>query len=400
VQHVYELRIRDFEPVNAMIQSWLDTGRLMIADANQEQGFFSGLIMQIQPDLVTGQPEPYARLSAYLATQGDVIRLSHSNKASIDGVLADVRRQVGGAIHEPQYRTMTSSFGEAVAELLLFPTQEGVDAKLIQEKTRELARNYFETEWLQRPLKSLGGAAPVDAASHPTWKKHLHGLILFMRNCLLGNRIENGEANLLELYDFRRLQRILGLIATDPNDLDFETISAEGLARLNAETLTDMQIVDAFRAAQKLDATELAALFADSATRRDAIADRYPFFHYLAQRARDDGNSAEVFSLYERGQKTDTAEKRVAEYAIGLGRAAAKLGDTDKAERIFRDAIQRDSGNLPIYAAAAETMLSKKLGKQALSFADKGLTLSRAKNNRDAEGQFLELCEAAKKSVG
>src|SRR5207247_4287768 len=94
------------------------------------------------------------------------------------------------------------------------------------------------------------------------------------------------------LYDFNRLRRKLGLTAgaaAAGADLDFDAMSAAGLAGVNAERLTDQQVGDAFRAALKLDAPDLAATFARNAAARANIADRYPFFNHLIRAAREEG---------------------------------------------------------------------------------------------------------------
>ena len=50
--------------------------------------------------------------------------------------------------------------------------------------------------------------------------------------------------------------------------------------------------------------------------------------------------------------------------------------------------------------SAAEAMLGARQGRAAKQFAEQGLGQARAQNNRDTEGYFLELIEAAKRQGG
>ena len=49
---------------------------------------------------------------------------------------------------------------------------------------------------------------------------------------------------------------------------------------------------------------------------------------------------------------------------------------------------------------AAETMLSARQGSRALKFAEAGLIEARKQNNRDLEGHFVELADAARRQGG
>ena len=59
--------------------------------------------------------------------------------------------------------------------------------------------------------------------------------------------------------------------------------------------------------------------------------------------------------------------------------------------------MARTPDNVQAAGGAAEAMLGAKRPKDALKFAEHGLAQARAQNNRDSEGYFLELVEAAKK---
>jgi hypothetical protein len=288
---------------------------------------------------------------------------------------------------------------------MLFPTREGADPEQVDQKMRERAREFFEETWVRRPLKSLGGATPLDAAAHPPTRRRLPGVLRFMQECLGGAAPrEDGQPG-QPLYDFGRLRRKLGLTAAEAEgaDLDFDTMGAAALGGVNPQALSDEQVGQAFRAALRLDAPDLAAGFARNAVERGSIADRYPFFNHLIRSARDEGKADEVLRLLTDAEQADAATNaggRRNDYALSRGQALARAGDIAAAYGVFREILGRSPKELRIYGTATEAMLGKKEGARALEFAEQGLKEARSQNNRDAEQQFLELSAAAKKQVG
>src|SRR5439155_15739829 len=114
----------------------------------------------------------------------------------------------------------------------------------------------LEETWIHRPLVSLNRIPPIDAAGHGTLKKKLAGVIQFLEECKDLSAIP---------YDFARLRNKLGLGAGDGaaavstgGAIDFSALSAAELAALPAESLTDNQAEQAYHAAVKLYARELA----------------------------------------------------------------------------------------------------------------------------------------------
>ena len=403
VEHRAYMQIREPEAFGNLLNAWGKSGRLVAVNADREQGIFSALVLEETPDLGVNVGTPVARLQSYLLLQGDMLRLWHSSRAMLDRTLQEVRAKVANSVSEPEYETGAAQFGDVVAEVMLFPTRDGADPEQVEQKMREQARQFFEEAWPRRSLKSLGGATPLDAASHPSLKKRLPGVIRFMQECLGGAAPRADGESAKSLYDFDRLRRKLGL-TTAPTaagaDVDFDTMSAANLAGVNAERLSDQQIGDAFRAALKLDASDLAAIFARNAAARASIADRYPFFNHLIRAAREEGKTDEVLTLLSHAEEADAATnagQRKDDFALGRGQALARKGDADGAYAAFREAIQRSPTALKLYAPAAEAMLGRKQGTKALEFAEQGLKQARTQNNRDAEQQFLELVAAAKK---
>src|SRR5437660_12831296 len=70
-------------------------------------------------------------------------------------------------------------------------------------RINEHVQRYFEETWIHKPLKSLNGVPPIDAAGHAVLRKKLRGLTQFLEDCAAGGA---------QAYEFERLRRKLGLI--------------------------------------------------------------------------------------------------------------------------------------------------------------------------------------------
>jgi len=405
VEHRAYLKIHDPDLVGNWLGDWGKSARLLPVSADREQGIFSALILEETPNLGVNVGTPVARLQSYMLLRGDLLRFWHSTRAMLDKTVGELRAKVGPAVSEPEYESGAAQFGDVVAEVMLFPTREDADPEQVEQKMRDQAKHFFEESWARRSLKSLAGASPLDAASHPTLKKRLPGVIRFMQECLVGVSPRAEGAAARPVYDFDRLRRKLGLSAApaaEGTDIDFDSMSAAGLSGIKFDRLSDQQIGDAFRAALRLDAPDLAAGFARNAVARATISDRYPFFNHLIRTARDEGKTDEVLRLLSEAEAADEATnagQRKDDYSLGRGQALARTGDADGAYTAFREAVSRSPNSLKLYAPAAEAMLGRKQGTKALEFAEAGLRQARSQNNRDAEQQFLELVAAAKKQI-
>jgi tetratricopeptide (TPR) repeat protein len=405
LEHRAFLQIREPDGVGKAINAWGQAGRLIVVNADREQGIFSAIVLEETPNLGVDVGTPVARLQSYMVVDGHTIRFWHSSRPMLDRTVEDFRKIAAAGVTEPQFDVGSAQFGDVVAEVMLFPTREGTEPEQVEAKMRDRAREFFEETWVRRPLKSLGGATPLDAAADARLKKRLPGVVRFMQECLGGASPREDGKPATPLYDFNRVRRKLGLTAAagEEGGLDFDTMSAAALGGVKPESLTDEQVGQAFAAALRLDAPDLAAGFARNATGRSSIVDRYSFFKQLIRAARDEGKSDEVLRLLTDAEQADAATnagKRRDDIALTQGQALARAGDVSAAYAVFKEIVGRSPKDLRFFAPAAEAMLGKKDGAKALEFAEAGLKEARAQNNRDAEQQFLELQAAAKKQVG
>src|SRR5262249_18289562 len=102
----------------------------------------------------------------------------------------------------------------------------------------------------------------------------------------------------------------------------------------------------------------------------------------------------------DEGEKDDCEHnegRRRNDYELRRGQVHAKQGAFDQAQDVFDRLISRVPAEMKIRVSAAEALLSAKQAGRALQYAEAGLAEARKQNNRDFEGAFLELVDAAKR---
>jgi tetratricopeptide (TPR) repeat protein len=277
------------------------------------------------------------------------------------------------------------------------------DKEQAERAARDYAARFFEDVWLHRPLRSLGGVAPVDAAGHRTLHKKLLGCITFLQQCAAGGIVQS--------YDFDRLRRKLGLLgpaapAGGPAAVDVSAMGAAELAGVPVADLSADQLAEAYQAAVRLDAQDLAERFARALVARPAEAGRpdpAPWYFFLVQRALAAGNTDEALRLVDEGERVDGERnegRRHNDYELRRAQVLLKRGEAERVQEVYDRLLEREPENLRVRGSAAEGMLSLKQGARALRFAEDGLARARQQNDRDSEQYFLELVAAARKQGG
>jgi tetratricopeptide (TPR) repeat protein len=403
VEHSVTYQLRDTRPVAALLEDWQRGRRLIPLQAGQEEDVFSALILDTGP-VFTATPglTEAAPLAGYLMIVQGVVRLWGPVEESFRRLRGELEQRAGPGLSEGHPRVSCAPFTDIITEALVFPV--GVaDKAEADRRIRTRAEAFFEETWLHRPLKSLNGIPPIDAAGHAVLRKKLRGVAGFLEQCAADGA--------LQVYDFGRLRRKLGLAAgaaAPPGGAaaDVTAMGAPELAALPVEGLSDEQLEQAWTAAQRLDAHELGGRFAKALTSRPARpdhADRFPWYSYLADLALADGNADAAIDYINEGEKADCEHnegRRRNDYELRRGKLHARRGEADAAQDVFERLIQRDPGNLRTRGAAAEAMLGLKQGPRALRFAEEGLAQARKQNDRDSEQYLMELAAAAKKQGG
>jgi tetratricopeptide (TPR) repeat protein len=402
--------IRQPQPVIRLLEEWAQKTRLSGVQQDQEHGTLSALVLEESRQFGVGVGAPVARLGAYLLIVANILRLWHPNKDSVTKVADEIAAKLGPAVSLQAQEKGYCNFSDIALEAMLFPTRDA-EAHEMETRMQEHAQSYFEETWIHRPLKALSGVPPIDAVGSTAIQKRLPGVVKFVEDCFRSSapRMRDGERmKPMELYDFGRLRHKLGIgeapaTATGKPELKIDALSASELAALDASAMSDDDLDRGFRAALKLDASDLAGKFARAMTQRPPSAtlpDRYPFFNHLVQLAQAENDGAAVIALLDEAEKADADSnegRRHGDITIRRGQQLAKLGNAEKAREVFAGLLVSKPDDLKYYGPAIETMLGQKKGQWALEFAEKGLAKARSQNNRDSEQYFMELAAAAQK---
>jgi tetratricopeptide (TPR) repeat protein len=395
-------QVRNGQKAGELIQELSRDGRLVVSQVREEEHLLMSIIVEPPPVLVAGGAATGpARYAAQLMFIGGLMRLSSVNAEALTRVARDVEHRLGDAVSEPVEHLGPVHFPDYLSEALVFPRIEREDQQVEARKAISAGvAEFLEETWIHRPLRSLSNIAPVDAAGHEVLRKKLRGVVQFLQEVATAQQLP---------YDFDRLRRKLGLLQAAPTlatagaPPDFSSLSTAELARLDLEALSDEALEQAYQAARKLDAQEIATVSLRKLVGRPATAkysDRFPWYQQLIQQAMRENNLDAALNDVNDGEKADCEHnegRRRNDYELLRGRVLAKRGELDAAEDVFDRLIARVPAELRYRGTAAEAMLSAKDKPRALRFAQEGLTQARKQQDRDNEQYFLELSAAAGK---
>jgi tetratricopeptide (TPR) repeat protein len=401
VEHDALYEIRNPQMLIDFLQKWDREHRLAGVKSDEEQQTLMGIVLDREGGLVqAGSEEQPARFGTYFALAGGYLRLWTTNREVLERIRLEAERSAGPSVSTPRLSRTHAKFADVFCDALIFPlrTEETEKAQTV---IREHGQRYLEEQWARRSLKSLSGTTPLDAAGHATLRRKLLGVVQFLETCAVGPK---------QLFDFDRLRHKLGLgtpsqAAADAPPPAYDAMNVAELAALSVENMDDTQLDQAQKAAQKLDAQELGVHFAQALVSRPVASesDRYATFAYLTQQALARGDLAAALGYVDSGEKHDCEHnqgRRRNDFELRRAQVLAKQGEAGSAKGVFERLIHRSPDDFRFRAAAAESMLSLKQGSDALRFAEEGLQLARAKNNRDSEQHFMELAAAARKQIG
>jgi|SRR5579883_2185844 len=432
IAYSFILPIRDPQPVENLLKSYSQSGKLRGIRANRETGTIIGLIVEELPSLIAVGAINLARVAARFMIGQGAIRLTHSNRESVAKVADDIRTALQLAVEQPVESATPLNFGDVVLEALAQPSGSGDEAAM-ETKLRDYATRYFEERWIHRPLKALSGNTPIDAVGSKVLRKHVFGVVKFLEDCLkvVQPYKQIGEQMIpINLYDFANLRHKLGLeyitaapptvkvpeeptasqpqaeagVPPTPAKREIGAMNAAELAGLDVATLSVDELEQAMRAAVKLDARDLAVAFAQAGILKPfdaAKPDRYPLYATAITGAAASGDTARAAELIDQGAKYDADHNgghRATDYKLRKAQLYVKAKDAEKAATEFDALIAMHPDEGKFYTTAAEEMLRLKAGAKALHFAEAGLEAAQRTNNRDLEGHCQELAEAARKA--
>src|SRR5262249_5238464 len=183
LENAFVYQVRDMQSCFGLLDEGQRDRRFVPFQVNQEQQLITGLILEkkpaLTPELAASQ---VSSLGAYVLIIGDHMRLWHTNVEALDKARDEVRQRLGAGVNEGRAEKAPASFNDLLADVLGFPLQATDEARA-RELVIQHSQRYFEETWIHRPLKSLGGIPPVDAAGSAPLRKKLRGVVQFLQEC-------------------------------------------------------------------------------------------------------------------------------------------------------------------------------------------------------------------------
>lgn len=375
-------------------------GGLVGARVDQEQGILTAILVEqpgpaLTPELEAKQSP---RFAAHMILMGNMLRLMSTAQDRMERAFQAMEPAIGPGLSQVHRIRGPVKFQDVIVPFLIFPRVVAGETEAANALLRQHLEKEFEETWVQQPLRSLGGVPPLDAAGHAVLSRKLRGVVQFIEDC----------AQIIKApYDFSRLRRKLNLASGGDEaaaPADISSMNVAELAGLDVRGLAPEQLEEAFHAALKLDAREVAGQFAQELVSRSPPLerpDRFPLYNHLVQLAQARGDVTSAIDQVNEGERVDCEHnegRRRNDYELRRGQLHARGGQVDQAQEVFERLIARVPDELRYRVSAAEAMLSARQGSRAKAFAQGGLDASRKQNNRDLEGHFQELMNAAEKT--
>lgn len=382
---------------NAFIERLQKTKHMVVVSTPDGHRTLHWMDKEVNPDasglpLLGGPPRQLAQFNMY----GQVLEIVATNEVALRDVLVKFDLVVGETVRLETKMTRAGNSTTLDSEpFLIFDNNKGTPEER-QAKTLDAVRQYFEETWIHRPLRSLDGVSPIDAAQSPRLKKRLEGLIRFR---------ERGFARHNVPYNFDRLRNKLGLpisgtgVAEQPtpnaatDDVDVTAYSAAQLAALQPGKLSDAELVLAYKTAVSLDAGTTATHFAEELAHRTGLADVIDMngvYRRLIQQRLSAKKLGDLADLIDKGRRMDAESyggREQAQYELFTARADLAAGRKEEAIGRFRSLPDTHSDRLDLAASAVETLLSAGEYQAAREIAE--ASLSRAEQGRDGEMQSV-----------
>jgi tetratricopeptide (TPR) repeat protein len=407
--------VQDPTPIIPFLREMNEKSRLVAIQQDEESRTLGGMILDDQPNMnLVGLNigSPVAGMIGYFRLQGYLMTISGVVAEKVRSFATEAKLRLAGALMERSDTSMLASFGDITMEAMAFPHRDAPISEIVS-KMSDFAKSYFEDRWITRSLRSLNGLSPVDAASMPSYRIRLLGLIDYMKDCYHGSipRFEDPAANVeASFYSFEDLKQKLGLdtsaVAEESSgSLEISRMSVAELAGLDRASLTETQLLQGFQAAIKLDATELAGAYAEGLAIRAwsaEVSDRYPVLNHLITLSQNEEQWDKAIKWTEQAIQEDidhNSASRRDTLEVRHAQLLSKKGKVEEAITKFKGLLARTS-EPKHFGTATEVMLRHNRIPEAIQFAEQGLSAANKSGNRDAANYFNELLRDARKRAG
>jgi tetratricopeptide (TPR) repeat protein len=401
VEHAATIPLRDPQAfVNSLVE--LEKERKVAGlRLDKEQGILAGFALGSGPPALITESAPQSQpVGAFFMLMGQILRIWSIEAEKVEAALAMFRVKSGAIMGEVFQTRGPAKFQDMLSGAVVVsvnPASQEEHDRIVREQFAK----HFEETWIHQPRKSLGNVAPVDAAGSPLLRRKLLGALSLLEQIA-------GMGAKTPIYDFARLRRKLNLVggeapAATSATLDISAMNVEDLAKLPLDGLAPSQLELAFQTALGLDAKHVAGKYADALVKsppRADRADRYPWHNHLINLALAEGDFQLGIDCLNEGEKDDCEHnegRRRNDYELRRAQILVKKGDHQEAEEAFTRLIDRVPNEWKYRGSATESFLTARQGAKAVKFAETALAEAKKQNNRDQEGYFQELLEAARR---
>jgi tetratricopeptide (TPR) repeat protein len=407
LEHEFLVVVRRVEPMQMLVNRLAQERRLApLRNEQQDQAnTLRALVFEKSTPVETTDNTPeYHRVVATLEIQGPICRVHGSNAEAIAALRAEFSESLQLQPSEAPLRSI-AAIHDCSREVMLV-AMKGEESEALARQLREYEQ-FFEETWINRPAKSLGGRSPAEAAKDPALRPRLAAKVRFIE--------ELSEAPVQTGYTFDRLRTKLGLpvvaaarqevsapaaiAAPVVEALESAGWNAETLASSPVETVSTTEVVIALAAAQRLGDDTLVVRWAEALVSR-ADAPRHAVAHlHLARHHMGQGKHQEALEILEKGHRHEASaeDSRAGEFLARMAQALLKLNRTEDAIARLEAIAELPVPDLKSMASGVEALLGARQGPAASKLAQQGLVLAKKAQNRDAEGHFEELAQAAGK---
>jgi tetratricopeptide (TPR) repeat protein len=383
----------------AVLNHWMADPTVVDWNQQEDRAYITWLDRPVPPPAESLATFELPRVKASLSVFRNYVSLSNSDEAMLAKAQAEFETAMGDKVQLKQrFSTVAPLTGRLVLVAnVRFPKWLSADQK--SALLQRIFDHYFTVEWWDKPLKSLNGQTPSEAATRPVGRKKVLGLLSYWQELL--------SVHPPPLYDLSRARERLAEIPLDdsavaedevPPPRDFSQWDSRDLQQLAPDVLADDELVAAYRAAQGRGDFAIVRPFAEALLQRPGCGGLDPFLlcQQLILGHLHSGQVTQARHWFTVAQQHHSDQRDV-DWGLLQARIIAAEGKANEAYELLVNLLRKHPADLELAGVAAEQMLRLERRAQAAQFAEHGLGYARAKGDRDRQAFFADLLKSAKR---